>query len=87
MKLLFVSAVAAALSSAAFAGTSDRYNDLRLDTSSTASQSVSAPAKSPNAKVLTAPEASDVVFSSRSKSRTKGEGFIYGGFGKGNDSR
>ncbi|MEQ6201546.1 hypothetical protein ABMC88_00705 [Sulfitobacter sp. HNIBRBA2951] len=76
MKLFLVSAVAAALSSAAFAGASDRYNDLKLDTSETAKHSVSS-----------ASDASAIVFSSRSKGGTKGEGFPYGGFGKGNDSR
>ena len=88
MKLVIASALIATLSTAAFAGTSDRYNDVRLDTAKTTTHSVESTAKPAANVTRTAPKKATVVFSSRSnKTKTKGEGFIFGGFGKGNDSR
>jgi len=97
MKLFTVTIAAAMISGAAFAEQSDRYNDLRLDTSETSTtsyaegkQNVADPSKSQryNDQRLRTNDRefnSDVTFSSRNQ--TAGEGYIYGGFGPGNDSR
>ena len=88
MKLVIASALIATLSTAAFAGTSDRYNDVRLDTAKVTTHAIKSTAKPVAKATRAAPQKRFVVFSSRgNKNKTKGEGFIFGGFGKGNDSR
>ena len=76
MKHIFTASALILFSTAAIAGNSDRYNDIRLDTSATAAQSE-------------AQTGTTVVFSSKGGKQggTAGEGFIYGGFGPHNDSR
>jgi hypothetical protein len=98
MKLFIATAAAALIGTAAFADTSTRYNDLRLDTSNSAqttysdgTQSEALPEASTRANDLrlsTADEdkSADGRMSTRSDVRTSGEGYIYGGFGPGNDS-
>lgn len=94
MKLLITSVAAALISTAAVAEQSDRYNDLRLDTSKTAERlqttqtavnTLHGAARTQTAAQNT--KATTVTFSSRNKTGTIGEGFPYGGFGPGNDSR
>ncbi|TMM55314.1 hypothetical protein [Sulfitobacter sabulilitoris] len=101
MKLITTTIAATLLSTAAFADNSDRYNDLRLDTSNAAT--VYADGEQPKADADASTFYNDlrlntsdaetsedgVTFSTRSdaSARTSGEGYIYGGFGDGNDSR
>ena len=98
MKLIITTATAALISTAAFADKSDRYNDLRLDTSNTADRVFADDTRATNlddaqrgadGQYSTANEViiPDVIFSTRSDIRSAGEGYIYGGFGDGNDSR
>lgn len=98
MKLFITTAAAALISTAAFADESTRYNDLRLDTSANAEDVFSDDVRSTDLDgaqrgrdqiVSTADDSfdADVTFSTRSAIRTPGEGYIYGGFGEGNDSR
>ncbi|MEM6303326.1 MAG: hypothetical protein AAF744_01310 [Pseudomonadota bacterium] len=95
MKRIITAAAATALmSTAALADKSDRYNDLRLDTSEKAERTF---ADDPNPTDLERAqrgndqrfrdEGPSVTFSSRNAARTPGEGYLYGGFGEGNDSR
>tara|TARA_R110002049_G_scaffold29972_5_gene102158 strand:- start:30733 stop:31029 length:297 start_codon:yes stop_codon:yes gene_type:complete len=98
MKLLITTAAAALISTAAFADNSDRYNDLRLDTSVNAQTEYAEGTRTVDADASTrandlrldtsdADNKPDVSFSTRSDLRSAGEGYIYGGFGPGNDSR
>ncbi len=98
MKLFITTAAAALISTAAFADQSDRYNDLRLDTSKNAERVYSddvrptdldGAQRGQDQAYSTADERKqpDVTFSTRSNIRSAGEGYIYGGFGEGNDSR
>lgn len=98
MKLFITTAVAALISTAAVADNSTYSNDLRLDTSVGAenvygSESrLLAPGESTKANDITfntadATVAADTVLSSRSELRSTGEGYIYGGYGPGNDSQ
>ncbi|MBD3663935.1 hypothetical protein [Sulfitobacter aestuariivivens] len=95
MKLVLTSAAAALISTAAVADESDRYNDLRLDTSTSAavedvrSTDLDDAQRGREGQFSTADNATtpDVTLSTRSETRTNGEGYIYGGFGPGNDSR
>ena len=98
MKLLITTAAAALISTAAVADNSTYYNDLFLDTSVGAEAvygdetRVLAPGESTKANDITFSTAdttfeADSVLSSRSELRSPGEGYVYGGFGPGNDSR
>ncbi len=98
MKLFITTAAAALISTAAFADESTRYNDLRLDTSKNGEEVFSDDVRSTDLDgaqrgrdqiVSTADDEfeADVTFSTRGAIRTPGEGYIYGGFGEGNDSR
>jgi hypothetical protein len=98
MKLVMTTAAAALISTAALADNSTYYNDLFLDTSVGAEEvygdktRVLAPGESTKANdiMFSTADASfqaDTVLSSRSDLRSPGEGYIYGGFGPGNDSR
>ena len=98
MKLVITTAVAALISTAAFADQSDRYNDLRLDTSKNAevvfSDDVTGTdlegAQRGRDQVASTNDGNieaDVTFSTRNAARSAGEGYLYGGFGPGNDSR
>ncbi len=100
MRLLLTTTAVALMSTAAFADQSDRYNDLRLDTSNSAVEVFS---DDPNPTDLDRAQRgrdqrqstvgfddsylSRSTISSRSNIRSAGEGFIYGGYGDGNDSR
>ena len=98
MKLLITTAAAALISTAAVADNSTRYNDIFLDTSIGAEKvygnniRVLAPGESTKANDITFSTAdatfeADTVLSSRSELRSPGEGYIYGGYGPGNDSK
>jgi len=98
MKLIITTAAAALISTAAVADKSDRYNDLRLDTSKTADQVFSDQTEPTDlegaqrgqdqaATTENAIKTPDPVLSSRNAIRSPGEGYVYGGFGPGNDSR
>lgn len=98
MKLFIAAATAALISTAAFAENSTRYDDMRLDTSKTAdrvySESVrptdlDAAQRGADQQYSTADDtkAPDTTFSTRSNISAIGEGYPYGGYGKGNDSR
>ena len=98
MKLALTTLAAALISTAAFADNSTRYNDLRLDTSKNAERVFSDDVRSTDLDAAqrgreqigsTADNTftDDVTFSTRSAIRTPGEGYVYGGYGEGNDSR
>lgn len=98
MKLFITTAAAALISTAAFADQSTRYNDLRLDTSVNAEDVYSNDVRSTDLdgaqrgrdQIISTADDSfepDVTVSTRSAIRTRGEGYIYGGYGEGNDSR
>jgi len=98
MKLFITAAVAALISTAAVAGNSTYYNDLFLDTSIGAENvygdesRMLAPGDSTKANDITFSTAdatftADTVLSSRGELRSAGEGYIYGGYGPGNDSQ
>jgi len=98
MKLIITAAAATLISSAAFAAESTKYNDLRLDTSKNAENVYSDEVRSTDMDGAqrgrdqigsTADDSfdADVTFSTRSAIRTTGEGYVYGGYGEGNDSR
>jgi hypothetical protein len=98
MKLFIATAAAALISTAAFADNSDRYNDLRLDTSKTANQVFSDETRSTDLdaaqrgasqqrSTADGTKKDDMSLSTRSSIKSNGEGYIYGGFGEGNDSR
>ncbi|MGJ8590171.1 MAG: hypothetical protein ACSHXW_18860 [Yoonia sp.] len=99
MKLFIATATAALISTTAFADLSTREKDMRLDTSITAettyaagSQSKAKPEGSTRANDLRLNTANDTKqndtsISTRSKLQSAGEGYIYGGYGPGNDSR
>ena len=98
MKLIMTTAAAALISTAALADTSTYRQDLFLDTSIGAEKTYGdetrmlAPLESTKANDITFGTAdnsfdADVVLSSRSDLRSPGEGYIYGGYGPGNDSR
>lgn len=98
MKLIIATTAAALFSTAAFADESTRYNDLRLDTSDSAIEYSSAvreavvgedrSSRAADLRLDTS-DASDVDadMSTRGAIQSPGEGYIYGGYGKGNDSR
>ncbi|MEX3314602.1 hypothetical protein [Sulfitobacter sp. PS-8MA] len=98
MKLMMTTAAAALISTAAVAETSTRYNDIFLDTAINAEEvygnntwmrDADRSAKANDTRLNTADmnKNADTVLSSRSKLRSPGEGYVYGGYGKGNDSR
>ncbi|NNK16185.1 MAG: hypothetical protein HKP51_04685 [Sulfitobacter sp.] len=98
MKLIITAAAATLISTAAFADESTKYNDLRLDTSNNAETVYSDDVRSTDLDGAqrgrdqigsTADNEfnADVTYSTRSAIRTPGEGYVYGGYGEGNDSR
>jgi hypothetical protein len=98
MKLVMTTAAAALISTAAAADNSTYYNDLRLDTSigaeavygdNTRTLALRESTKANDITFSTADGTfnNDAVLSSRSDLRSPGEGYIYGGYGPGNDSR
>lgn len=98
MKLVMTTAAVALISTAAAADTSTYYNDLFLDTSIGAEEvygdntRILEPNESTKANDITFNTAddtidADVVLSSKGDLRSPGEGYIYGGYGPGNDSR
>lgn len=98
MKLILTTAAVALIGTSALADESTRHNDLRLDTSNKDEQIFSDPmrptdldsAQRGRDQRFTTAESDprpDVSFSTRDDYRTKGEGYIYGGYGPGNDSR
>lgn len=98
MKLFAATAAAALISTAAVADESTKYNDLRLDTSmgaetiysdATRSTDLDGAQRGRDQIISTADDSyeADVTFSTRSEIRTPGEGYPYGGYGEGNDSR
>ncbi|MAM00283.1 MAG: hypothetical protein CL583_17730 [Alteromonadaceae bacterium] len=98
MKLIMTTAAAALISTAALADTSTYRSDLFLDTSIGAEKTFGdetrmlAPLESTKANDITFNTAdssfdADTVMSTRSAERSPGEGYIYGGYGPGNDSR
>ena len=97
MKLIIATAAAAVLGTAAFADESTRYNDLRLDTSDSGVQVESdtretvvgedISSRAADLRLNTQDGDIEATVSSRNKARTPGQGYIYGGYGEGNDSR
>ncbi|MEW9920980.1 hypothetical protein AB2B41_15310 [Marimonas sp. MJW-29] len=99
MKLFIATAAAALISTAAVASEkSTKYYDLRLDTSKNAEviysddvrpTDLDAAQRGADQDFSTANDeiTPDVTFSTRSAIRSAGEGYVYGGFGPGNDSR
>ena len=98
MKLVMTTAAAALISTAALADTSTYRQDLFLDTSIGAEKTYGdearmlAPLESTKANDITFSTAdntfdAETVMSTRSTERSPGEGYIYGGYGPGNDSR
>lgn len=98
MRLFITAITTVLLGTASFADNSSRYNDLRLDTSETLNRVYSGDSHSTDldqaqrgrdqyrstADELKSP---DATFSSRSDAKSRGEGYLYGGWGNGNDSR
>ena len=100
MKLIMTTAAAALTSTAAVADNSTRHNDIYLDTSVNADASdvygnndrmrnPHASTKSNDIMLNTADtdKNRDTVMSTRNALRSPGEGYVYGGFGPGNDSK
>ncbi|HBB81957.1 MAG TPA: hypothetical protein DC031_01485 [Sulfitobacter sp.] len=98
MKLILTTAAAALISTAAVADNSTRYNDLFLNTSNDAGevygnsdrmQDADESTKANDIMLNTADNAKngDTVMSSRNAMSSPGEGYPYGGFGPGNDSK
>ncbi|KKK90604.1 hypothetical protein LCGC14_2721330 [marine sediment metagenome] len=98
MKLILTTAAAALISTAAVADNSTRYNDIFLDTSTGAGEvygnndrmrpaGESTKANDITLNTADATKNDDTVMSSRNALRSPGEGYIYGGFGAGNDSK
>ncbi len=100
MKLIMTTAAAALISTAAVADNSTRYNDIFLNTSVTAETADvygnNDRMRNPNAStkandiMLNTADADknrDTVMSTRNALRSPGEGYVYGGFGPGNDSK
>tara|TARA_Y100001951_G_scaffold102675_1_gene109791 strand:- start:4016 stop:4312 length:297 start_codon:yes stop_codon:yes gene_type:complete len=98
MKLFLTTAAAALISTTAFASNSTYYNDLFLDTSMNAGKVYSDDERAMNSNLSTrandltlntanSDKMEDTVLSSRSDLRSPGEGYIYGGYGAGSDSR
>ena len=98
MKRIIATATAALIGTAAFADNSDRYNDMRLDTSKTDATEYSDSVRGDREGLSTkaqdlrldtsdnTPEA-DTTYSTSGDIRSPGQGFPYGGYGPGNDSR
>jgi len=100
MKLILTAALAATVATAAFAGSkSDRYHDNRFDTAIGHLNSFDAAPRSTFEPAQTFKHVTvQPRFSTRSvlqsqrrheqlRSGTRGKRFIYGGYGRGNDSR
>ena len=98
MKLFIATAAAALIGTATLADESTRYNDLRLDTSKNADVVFSDDVNPTDldgaqrgrdqlGSTADGDTEADVTFSARNAARTAGEGYIYGGYGEGNDSR
>ncbi|SFD98649.1 hypothetical protein SAMN04488523_104143 [Sulfitobacter brevis] len=98
MKLIIATTAAALLSTAAFADESTRYNDLRLDTSKSAIElsgdhretliGEDQSTRAADLRLDTSDDSGvDASLSTRGSIQSPGEGYIYGGYGPGNDSR
>ncbi|MDF3383338.1 MULTISPECIES: hypothetical protein [Sulfitobacter] len=100
MKLIMTTAAAALISTAAVADNSTRHNDIFLDTSvnsdasdvygnSDRMRNPHASTKANDIMLNTADtdKNRDTVMSTRNALRSPGEGYVYGGFGPGNDSK
>ncbi len=98
MKLIMTTAAAALISTAALADNSTYRQDLFLNTAIGAEKTYGdetrmlAPLESTKANDITYSTAdnsfdANTVMSTRSAERSPGEGYIYGGYGPGNDSR
>ncbi|WP_339637189.1 hypothetical protein [uncultured Sulfitobacter sp.] len=96
MKLFIATAAATLIATASFAGQSTRYEDLRLDSSVTSGvvYAEQAGATRPNERAadlrletFSDDRAPVATFSTNGLQSSLGEGFAYGGFGAGNDSR
>ncbi|KZY50735.1 MULTISPECIES: hypothetical protein [Sulfitobacter] len=96
MKLFIATAAATLIATASFAGQSTRYEDLRLDTSLTADvvHAADAGETRPNERAadlrletFSDESAPVATFSTSGPVSSLGEGFAYGGYGAGNDSR
>lgn len=96
MKLFIATAAATLIATASFAGQSTRYEDLRLDTSVTAEvvYAEDTGATRPNERAadlrletFTGDRAPVATFSTKAAQSSPSEGFAYGGFSSGNDSR
>ena len=98
MKLIMTTAAAALISTAAFADNSTRYNDIFLDTSVGAEEVYGNNNRMRDADRSTkandiflntgdVTKNDDTVMSTRNVLRSPGEGYVYGGYGAGNDSR
>jgi hypothetical protein len=98
MKLLIATTAAALIGTIATADQSTRYNDLRLDTTVGSETTFSRgtvetdldAAQRGREQFRTGERTTldgDVTFSTRGTIRSEGEGYLYGGYGPGNDSR
>ncbi|MEP3741133.1 MAG: hypothetical protein ABJM89_03405 [Sulfitobacter pontiacus] len=96
MKLFIATAAATLVATASFAGQSTRYEDLRLDTSVTADVIYAEGAGDTRPNNRAADLRLDTfgndnhpiaTFSTSGPQSSLGEGFAYGGYGPGNDSR
>ncbi len=96
MKLFTATIAAVLISGAAYANESTRYNDLRLDTSNSGAQFSQGeqrkadPSESQrynDLRLKTYDRDFDEAATLSTREKTAGEGYIYGGFGDGNDSR
>jgi hypothetical protein len=98
MKLIIATTAAALMSTAAIADESTKYNDLRLDTSETAAtvyaddlrqdvEGLSTKASDLRHSTADNEYEADTRLSTRNKISSPGQGYAYGGYGPGNDSR
>ncbi len=100
MNLILTTADAALISTAAVADNSSRYNDIFLDTSASVEtndvygnndrmRTTGESTRANDIMLNTADTAKndDTVLSTRNALRSPGEGYVYGGFGPGNDSK
>ena len=95
MNRIIALTAATLIGTTAMAGTSTRYDDLRLDTANEAQsafyisdQSSGLDRAQRGQDQRFAPMGDRMALSTRAtEARTPGEGYVYGGFGPGNDSR
>lgn len=99
MKLTIATlAATAVLATSAMADESQKYRDLRMDTQKTGTELTDATPETVVSKHMSSREADmrldtskrdapEVNYSTRNDARSPGQGYIYGGYGPGNDSR